>query len=484
MSLLAPQRLMIGGERADAVDQSRFEVLDPSTGEIITEVPRGKAADVDRAVAAARNAFEGWRRTAPAQRGRLLTAAAQRLREQVTEMSRLGSLDGGLPLPAVERDVEATARYLEYYGGLADKIGGDVVPLGMDYLNYTEREPWGVCAVILPYNSPFQILARSLAPALAAGNVVVAKAAEQAPLGPLRLAEVLEDEGFPPGVINIVTGFGSEAGARLVSHEDVDRITFTGSEPTGRQVMHAATANLTPVTLELGGKSPQIIFADADIDLAAQTVVSSLVTGAGQICSAGTRMLVERAVHDQVVEAVVEHMRATRVGPAVDSPDMGPLITARQRDSVREAIDRASATGAKLLTGGTRPPDGTPDGYYVAPTLFDEVDPASALAQEEIFGPVLAVMDFDTAEEAVALADGTRFGLIAGLWTRDLARAHRVARELRCGQVFVNTYSAGTGIELPFGGFKKSGIGREKGITGYLEYTQIKNICVKVDQHG
>jgi aldehyde dehydrogenase (NAD+) len=481
MAVLDLQAQLIGGERVGALDGERFEVVDPSTGEHITDVPRSKAADVDRAVAAARRAFATWRLTSPADRGRLLTGAARRLREQSADMAPLGSLDGGLPLPAVERDIEAAARYFEFYGGLADKIGGDVVPIGREYLDYTEREPWGVCAVVLPYNSPFQILARSLAPALAAGNTVVAKAAEQAPLGPLRLVEVLEQEGLPAGVVNVVTGFGGEAGARLVGHEDVDRITFTGSEATGRRVMEAATRNLTPVTLELGGKSPQIIFADADLELAASTVVGSLVWSAGQVCSAGTRLLVERSVRDDVVEAVVEQMRATRIGRALDCPDMGPLITEQQRSSVLGAITAATESGARLRTGGTEPPATEAGGYYVAPTVFDEVDPASALAQEEVFGPVLAVMDFASEQEALELANGTRFGLIASLWTRDLSRAHRVARELRCGQVFVNTYGAGTGIELPFGGYKKSGIGREKGVAGYLEYTQIKNVCVKVD---
>jgi aldehyde dehydrogenase (NAD+) len=475
------QGQLIGGERVAALDGERFEVLDPSTGDHIADVPRSKAADVDRAVAAARSAFVHWRRVTPSDRGRLLTSVARRLRDEVAEIARLGALDGGLPLPAVERDVEATARYFEYYGGLADKIGGDVVPLGEGFLDYTEREPYGVCAVILPFNSPFQIVARSVAPALAAGNTVVVKSAEQAPLGPLRLADVLVAEGFPPGVLNIITGFGDEAGTRLVGHPDVDRITFTGSEATGRLVMDAANRNLTPVTLELGGKSPHVLFADSDVQTAAETVVASLVWSAGQVCSAGTRLLVERSVHDQVVEVVAEKMQATRIGRAIDAPDMGPVITDRQRTSVLSAIENAGTDGARLLTGGIERPDVGGDGFFVAPTAFDRVDPASALAQEEIFGPVLAVIDFDSEGEAVALANGTRFGLMAAVWTSDVSRAHRVARSIEAGQVFINTYGAGTGIELPFGGFKNSGNGREKGIAGFLAYSQIKNICVKVD---
>ena len=480
MADLPLQLQVINGEDVEALDLERFDVLDPSTGERIADVPRAKAADVDVAVAAAREAFETWRRVAPSDRGRMLVVAAQYLRERSAELALIGALDTGLPLTSMERDVEATARYLEFYGGLADKIGGEVVPLGSEFLDYTEREPWGVCAVIVPYNSPFQVLARSMAPALAAGNTVVGKSAEQAPLGPLYLARALREAGIPRGVVNVITGLGTESGAALTGHPDVDRITFTGSEATGRLVMEAATRNLTPVTLELGGKSPQIVFADADLELAAQTVAASLVWSAGQVCSAGTRLLVERSVRDGVVAAVVAKMSATKLGPAVDSPGMGPLISEQQRSSVLAAIDAASSVGARLLTGGSELPETGSGGFFVSPTVFDQVDPTSDLAQEEIFGPVLAVMDFETEEEALALANGTRFGLIAGLWTRDLAKAHRVARELRCGQVYVNTFGAGTGIELPFGGFKNSGIGREKGIAGYLEYSQIKNICVKV----
>ena len=477
------EQQVIGGARVGALDGATFTVVDPSTGERLADVPDAKSADVDRAVAAARDAFAEWRRTPPAVRGRMLTGVARRLRESAGDLAPIGSRDGGLPLPVVERDIEACARYFEFYGGLADKIGGEVVPLGPDYLDYTEREPWGVCGVILPYNSPYQILARSLAPALAAGNTVVAKAAEQAPLGPLRIADVLEAEGFPPGLLNVITALGPEAPSRLVEHEDVDRITFTGSEPTGRRVMQTAAQHLKPVTLELGGKSPQIVFADADLELAASTVVSSLVVTAGQQCSAGTRVLVQDTVLDEVLEMVVEKMRATRIGPAVEAPDMGPLITEQQRSGVVAAIGAATNEGARVLTGGTEVPSGMERGYYVAPTVFDRVDPGSTLAQEVVFGPVLAVMGFGSTADAIEIANGTRFGLAAGLWTRDLARAHHVARELRSGQVFVNTYSAGTGIELPFGGFKRSGIGREKGVVGYLEYTQVKNICVKVDAY-
>jgi aldehyde dehydrogenase (NAD+) len=480
MAVSVPHRQVIGGDWVTALDGEVFDVLDPSTGQQIAEVPRAREADVDRAVAAARECFEDWRRVAPAERGRRCFAAATALRAQASELAELGSLDGGLPLPAVERDVEATARYFEYYGGLADKIGGEIVPLGDEYLDYTCRQPWGVCAVVVPYNSPFQILARSAAPALAAGNTVVAKAAEQAPLGPLGLARVLEEAGFPAGAMNVVTGFG-DAGARLVGHEGVDRVTFTGSEETGRLVLEAANRNFTPVTLELGGKSPQIVFADADLDLAAATIVGSLVWSAGQVCSAGTRVLVERHAKAGVVEAIVEQMRATRVGRAVESPDMGPVIDAAQKTKVLAAIAAANATGAQMLTGGGVPAGADEGGFYVAPTVFDAAEPDSPLVQEEIFGPVLAIMEFGTQHEAIDLANGTRFGLMGSLWTGDVSRAHRVAAELDCGQVFVNTYGAGTGIEIPFGGFKRSGIGREKGVAGFLEYSQIKNVCVKVD---
>jgi acyl-CoA reductase-like NAD-dependent aldehyde dehydrogenase len=480
VTVAIPDRQVIGGDWVAALDGGEFDVLDPSTGERLTAVPAGRAGDIDRAVAAARAAFEDWRRVAPAVRGRVCNQVALALRAEVDALAELGARDGGLPLPAVARDVEAAARYFEYYGGLADKIGGEVVPLGEGYLDYTRRQPWGVCAVVVPYNSAFQILARSAAPALAAGNVVAAKAAPQAPLGPLALARVAEAAGLPAGTLNIVTGFG-EAGAALVGHPGVDRVTFTGSEATGRLVLSAANENFTPVTLELGGKSPQIVFANADLEVAAATIVDSLVWSAGQVCSAGTRVLVERPVRGEVVEAIVERMRATEVGRAIDGPQMGPLIDAAQRDKVMAAIAGGRASGAALLAGGGVPAGVDPGGFYVEPTVFDDVDSGSDLVQEEIFGPVLSIQSFADEREAVALANGTRFGLMASIWTGDVSRAHRVADRLDCGQVFVNTYSAGTGIEIPFGGFKRSGVGREKGVAGFLEYTQIKNVCVKVE---
>jgi aldehyde dehydrogenase (NAD+) len=480
MSSAATPRLQsIGGVWSTALDGEVFGVYDPSTGDRIAEVPRSSQGDVDRAVAAARECFQDWRRVSPADRGRLCFAAAVAIRGHTRELSELGSRDGGLPLPAVERDLEAAARYFEYYGGIADKLDGEIVPLGEGYLDYTRLQPWGVCAVVVPYNSPFQILARSVAPALAAGNTVVAKAAERAPLGPLGLAGVLEEVGFPPGALNILTGFG-DVGASLVGHDDVDRIVFTGSEETGRVVLEAASRRFTPVTMELGGKSPQIVFGDADLDLAAATIVNSLVWSAGQVCSAGTRVLVERNAKSSVVESIVEQMRATRVGRAIEGPDMGPVIDADQQAKVLGAIEAAKHTAARMLTGGDVPFGTDEGGFYISPTVFDAAEPSSALVQEEIFGPVLAIMEFGSEREAIDLANGTRFGLMGSLWTNDVSRAHRVAAELDCGQVFVNTYSAGTGTEIPFGGFKGSGIGREKGVAGFLEYSQLKNVCVKV----
>jgi aldehyde dehydrogenase (NAD+) len=475
--------ILIGGDEVAALSGQTFETFDPSTGEVIAEVARGAEADVDRAVASAREAFETtWIDSTPRDRGTVLFKLAALLRERAEELAVFGSRNGGLTTKATLNDVEVAARYCEFYAGLVDKVGGETIPLGPDFVDYTIREPWGVCGIIAPFNSPYQLPARSVAPALAAGNAVVIKASEQAPLATVLFGQLLLECGLPRGVVNVVPGFGHEAGARLAGHPDVDKISFTGSPATAQRVLEAAAKELTPCTLELGGKSPQIVFADADLEEAARTIMGTIVWSAGQACSAGTRILTEKAVHADLAESLAEAAKAVRVGRAVEGPDMGPLITKRQQEAVLSAID-AGKSDARLIAGGGRPTDGElAGGYFVEATIFDDVDHGSPLAQDEIFGPVLAITEIRDTAQALEFANATEFGLIAGVWTRDISRAHHLASRIRAGQVYVNTYGVGGGVELPFGGYKKSGYGREKGVAGYLEYTQVKNVCIKVDR--
>jgi acyl-CoA reductase-like NAD-dependent aldehyde dehydrogenase len=456
-------------------------LVDPSTGLEIGSAPLGSPADVDRAVAAARRAFAGaWGDTAPVDRGRLMFRLAAAIREHADELAELVMRYTGHPPAFARTDAANAARYFEYYGGLADKIHGESIPLGEGYVDYTVREPWGVCAVITPFNGPLQMLGRSSAPALAAGNTVVLKPTEQAPAAVLALAEVLHAAGLPPGVLNVVPG-AADAGQHLVGHPDVAHVTFTGSVATGTAIMTAAAQQITPVTLELGGKSPQVIFADADLAAASRAIVASALVTAGQVCFAGTRVLVERTAHAALLERLTQDIGQVKVGPPSEGCDMGPVISAAQRDRIRTAIERAQADGARLVIGGAEPPEGVPEGgFFVRPTVFDGVDPHGTLAKEEIFGPVLAVIPFDTWPEALELANDSEYGLAAGVWTRDLGRAHHFGRKLEAGQVYVNNYGATGGIELPFGGYKKSGIGREKGTAAIDEYTQTKNVCVLV----
>ena len=473
--------LLIDGELQMAADGETFTTFDPSTGEAIGEVARGRAADMDRAVKAARRAFEDeWFDSLPLERSRLLATAGRRILEAADELAELGAQSSGFPLAAVRRDVQAAARYFEYYAGMPDKIAGEVVPLGPDFLDYAVREPWGVCAIIVPFNSPYQLFSRSVAPALAAGNTVVVKAPEQASLGVMRLARLLAEIGLPAGVMNVVPGL-ADAGPPLVTHPEIDHITFTGSLATGRRVMESAAQNMVPVTMELGGKSPHIVFEDADCAEVAKTIVSSFVWSAGQACSSGTRVLVHKAIHRDLAGAVAEGIGRTSVGRAIDDPDMGPLISERQRDLVLTRIAAGVESGARLIMGGGKPRDADlAGGFFVEPTVFDGVERSSSLAREEIFGPVISLIEFEGEAQAIDLANDSEYGLIAGVWTNDIGRAHRVARKIKAGQIYVNTYGVGAGVEIPFGGYKKSGFGREKGVAGYFEYTQLKNVCVKI----
>jgi aldehyde dehydrogenase (NAD+) len=471
--------MFIGGEEVEAADGGRFETFDPSSGRPIVDVAEATAADVDSAVRAAADAFEvAWPATPPRERVQVLLRAAARLRERSDELIAVGERTAGLPTWFAAGDIENSARYFEYYAGVADKIHGSSIPLGGDFVDYTEREPWGVCALIPPFNVPFQIIARSLAPALATGNTVVIKPPEQDPLPALRLAEVLSEAGLAPGTLNVVPGSGPTVGAALCAHEEVRHITFTGSVGTGVAIMRAAAEGLKPVLLELGGKSPQVVFEDADLDAAVEAIVGTSLMTAGQVCSAGTRILAQRSVAADLRDRLVAAANGLRLGPAADGPDMGPLISRLQQERVLAAIQAARDEGAEALTGGAAPVG--LDGYFVEPTLFAGVTPDMRIARDEVFGPVLALMEFDDEADAVRIANDSEFGLVAGVWTHDLGRAHRVARAIRTGQVFVNNYGAGGGVELPFGGYRKSGIGREKGLAAIDEYVQCKNVCVRI----
>ncbi|CAN5834020.1 aldehyde dehydrogenase family protein [soil metagenome] len=472
--------LYIAGARRPARSGERFEDRDPATGLPLTEVAAAGHEDVQAAIDAARAAQPGWARVPPRERGALLTEVARRIRGVADDLARVESLDTGKPLSQARADVEVAAQYFAFYGGAADKVYGDTIPLDGDDFAVTFREPLGVVAQIIPWNYPLQIGARSLAVALLAGNATVLKPAEEAPLTPLALAELLAGAGLPPGVVNVVPGLGEVAGAYLAASDDIDHITFTGGAETGRLVMAAAARNLKPVTMELGGKSPSVVLADADLSRAVPVITKALIQNTGQTCSAGTRVVVHASRHDELVDRLAEAFAAVRVGRGLDDPDMGPLISAAQRERVLSYLDVGREEGSRMVTGGDgRRVEGL-DGYFVAPALLTDVTPEMRVAREEIFGPVLSVLAVDDDDEALRTANDSPFGLIAAVWTSDVDRALWLARNLQCGQVYVNSYGAGGGVPLPFGGYKRSGFGREKGLEAIMEYTQVKTIAFDV----
>jgi aldehyde dehydrogenase (NAD+) len=476
------EALIIDGQRVAASDGGTFEVYDPSTGDVLATVAKATKADVRRAVQSARAALESkaWAGITPAERGRLLFRMAQAIRDRAEELSTLESRDNGKPLRQARADVQVAARYFEFFAGIADKIMGNTIPLGPGFLDYTIREPIGVSAQIIPWNYPIQIGARGVAPALAAGCTVVLKPAEDAPMTALRLGEIALTCGLPPGVLNVVPGMGSEAGAALASDPDINQLTFTGSVEVGTLVAKMAADNIVPVVMELGGKSPNIVFADADLEMAVQGVANAIFQNAGQTCSAGSRLLVEQKVHDALLDRLVSKAKSMRVGPGVSDPDMGPIISKRQLETIEGYVKIGAVEGARIAVGGSRPEDPSLSrGFYYSPTLLDDVAPQMRVAQEEIFGPVLAIIRFDELDEAADLANRSQYGLVAGIWTRDINKALSLAARIKAGQVYINTYGAGGGVELPFGGYKKSGYGREKGLEALASYTQLKNVCVK-----
>jgi len=477
----ASQVLIAGQWRAGASGQT-LPLINPSDGSVLTHIARGNAADVQAAVQAAQAALDGdWGRLTAAERGRILLKMSALTLARADELARLEALDVGKPVKQGRADAVAMARYLEFYGGAADKVHGETIPFANGYTALTLREPHGVTGHIVPWNYPMQIIGRSVGAALAMGNACVLKPAEEACLTALVFGQIAQEAGLPAGALNIVPGLGEEAGAALSSHPGVAHLSFTGSVAVGQMIQTAAAQNTIPVTLELGGKSPQIVFADADLDAALPFLVNAGIQNCGQTCSAASRILVERPIFDEVRRRMAERYAALRVGPALDDLDVGPVISARQREIVNSYLAIARDTG--LAVAAQAPlPAGLPDGgCYVPPTLLAPATPDHRLAQEEIFGPVQVMIPFDGEAEALRTANGTAYGLVAGVWTRDGGRQLRLARKLHCGQVFINNYGAGGGIELPFGGVKHSGHGREKGFEALYGFSSLKTVAIKHD---
>lgn len=474
---------IINGRRVAALSQETITVLCPSDGLPFATIPAGNADDVDRAVRAARHAFEQgpWSRMPAFERGRLLTRLGQLVEEHGDELAALESRDTGKPVRQGKADVAATMRYYEFYGGAADKIHGDTIPFLDGFTALTLREPHGVVAGIIPWNYPMQIMARVVGAALAMGNTLVIKPAEDASLSTIRIGELAIEAGFPDGVLNVITGYGRDAGAALSSHPGIDYVTFTGSPVTGTAIQQAAAANNRGVTMELGGKSPQILFADADVEKALPVLVNAIIQNGGQTCSAGSRILIERPLYNDVAAALGECFSKLVAAPHDMDLDLGPMVNPAQKRKVENFITSAAESGIEVVARGSIHVEAPLEGYYVAPVLFGAVDPASVLAQEEVFGPVLSLFAFDDEADAITLANGTDYGLVAGIWTRDGARQHRVAKKVRAGQVFVNAYGAGGGVELPFGGFKKSGHGREKGFEALFDMSATKTVVFRHD---
>jgi aldehyde dehydrogenase (NAD+) len=472
----------IDGEVRSLGSRPRYETLNPSTGEPIASTPIASADDVRAAVASCWAAHPAWAATRPSDRGRILTAIAQSIRAQAPQLARIESLDTGKPLTMAMGDVEVAARYFEFYAGSADKLHGDVIPIGPGYHAFTEHAPYGVIGIILPWNAPLQQAARSVAPALATGNCIVVKPAEDAPLTNPILAKIASECGLPPGVWNVIPGDGPETGAALVADPGVRRVMFTGSVEVGKIIARSAADRLIPVGLELGGKSPNIVFADADLDRAVEGTVLAITYNSGQACSAGSRLYVEDSVYDEFVARLSRRMSEISVGVAADDPDIGPIATREQFARVMSYLDAAVDLGGKPLLA-IRPEvlDRHPDGFYVGPAIF-ECAQDSRLVREEIFGPVLVTARFSTEEEALRLANDSEYGLVAGIWTSDVDRALRFSARLEAGQVFINNWFGG-GVETPFGGWKNSGIGREKGFEALQHYTQLRTTIVSITQN-
>lgn len=479
-----PRKMLINGNWVEAVSGKTFPTYDPSTGEVLATIAEGDRADIDLAVKAARNAFDNgpWRKMTHSERGRLIWKLADLIEAHAEEFAYLESLDNGKPLTVARAaDVPLAVDLFRYMAGWATKLEGNTIPLsgvpytpGAKYFTYTLREPIGVVGQIIPWNFPLLMAAWKLGPALATGCTIVLKPAEQTPLSALRLGDLILEAGFPEGVVNIVPGYGETAGAALAAHNDVDKVAFTGSTEVGKLIVHAATGNLKRVSLELGGKSPNVVFKDADMDVAISGAASSIFFNHGQCCCAGSRLYVEKPVFDQVVEGVAERAKKIRVGPGLDSAtQMGPLVSVEQMERVCGYLESGLSQGAKAIAGGHKTEG---KGYFVEPTVLVDTTENMKVVQEEIFGPVVAAMPFTDPEELVPRANDNIYGLAAGVWTRDISKAHRMAEQLQAGTVWINCYNI-FDAALPFGGYKQSGWGREMGHEVIEHYTEVKSVC-------
>lgn len=478
---IGPTKLLINNEWVESVSGKRFETINPATGEVICDVAEADAADVDKAVRAARTAFHSgeWSKLSARQRGNLLYKLADLIEQNKEELARLETLDNGKPLTeSMALDLPFVIACYRYYAGWADKIQGKTIPIDGPHLCYTRHEPVGVVGQIIPWNFPLLMQAWKLAPALAAGNTLILKTAEQTPLSALRVGELLLEAGFPPGVVNILSGYGPTAGGAIARHPDIDKVAFTGSTEVGHLIMEAAAqSNLKRVTLELGGKSPNIVFADADLDAAIEGVHQGLFFNQGQCCNAGSRVFVEESCYEEFIHKCAERAQQRTVGDPFDrNTKQGPQVDQTQFNTVMSYIESGMREGARMLCGGKRVGD---RGYFIEPTVFADVQDEMKIAREEIFGPVMSIIKFKDIDEVIQRANDTLYGLAAGVWTQDITKAHKVAHSVRAGTVWINTYHA-FDTAAPFGGFKQSGMGRELGEYALQQYTEVKTVTVRL----